>query len=128
VGYCNILQPVGNISVYKLKAKLYYVLVFKINLYVIFVYSLFLSLNGCQSVANKINEKSAIEERELSKWLDKTETELKIKFGQPDKVEFLKSRNRNYIYLSKKMKIECQRTFEINSSNIVVGFKSKNCF
>ena len=89
---------------------------------------MFLSLNGCQSVANKINEKSAIEERELSKWLDKTETELKIKFGQPDKVEFLKSRNRNYIYLSKKMKIECQRTFEINSSNIVVGFKSKNCF
>ena len=98
MGYCNILQPVGNISVYKLKAKLYYVLVFKINLYVIFVYSLFLSLNGCQSVANKINEKSAIEERELSKWLDKTETELKIKFGQPDRVEFLKSRNRNYIY------------------------------
>ena len=44
---------------------------------------------GCQSVSKKIDEKTTEEERELSKWLNKPETELKIVYGQPDKVEFL---------------------------------------
>ena len=87
-----------------------------------------LTLTACQTVSEKIDEKTAIEEKELSKWLNKTESELKIEYGQPDKVEFLKTRNRNYIYISKKMKIKCERKFEINPNNVVIGFSSKNCF
>ena len=83
---------------------------------------------GCQSVSKKIDEKTTEEERELSKWLNKPETELKIVYGQPDKVEFLGTRNRHYIYASKKYNIRCERKFEINPKNIVVGFTSKNCF
>ena len=45
-----------------------------------------------------------------------------------NKVEFLKSRNRNYVYMTEKFKIKCERKFEINPRNIVVGFSSKNCF
>ena len=87
-----------------------------------------LILTSCQTVTNKIEEKAAIEEKELSKWLNKSESELKIEYGQPDKVEFLKTRNRNYIYISEKLKIKCERKFEINPNNVVIGFSSKNCF
>ena len=87
-----------------------------------------LIFTSCQTVSKKIDEKAALEEKELSKWLNKSESKLKIQYGQPDKVEFLKTRNRNYIYISKKMKIKCERKFEINPNNVVIGFSSKNCF
>ena len=92
---------------------------------VIFTYTILLS---CQTVSKKIDEKASLEEKELSIWLNKPEAELKVKYGQPDKVEFLKTRNRNYIYISEKLKIKCERKFEINPNNVVIGFSSKNCF
>ncbi len=85
-------------------------------------------LTSCQTVSKKIDEKTALEAKELSRWLNKPETELKIEYGKPDKVELLKTKNRNYIYLSEKLKIKCERKFEINPNNVVIGFSSKNCF
>ena len=97
-----------------------------------FVFFIILSslvfLTSCESVSKKIDEKTILEEKELSKWLNKPEAELKIVYGQPDKIEFLETRNRYYIYISEKFKIKCERKFEINSNNIVIGFSSKNCF
>ena len=61
-----------------------------------------LLFTACQSVSKKIDEKTLQEEKELSKWLNKPESELKIVYGQPDKIEFLETRNRYYIYSSKK--------------------------
>ena len=90
--------------------------------------SFLMILTACQSVSKKIDEKTLQEEKELSKWLNKTESELKIVYGQPDKIEFLETRNRYYIYSSKKYNITCVRKFEVNPKNIVVGFSSKNCF
>ena len=88
----------------------------------------FISLISCQSVSKKIEDTTTKEEQELSKWLNKTEEDLKNFYGQPDKVEFLKTRNRNYVYITEKYKIKCERKFEVNPRNIVVGFSSKNCF
>ena len=88
----------------------------------------FISLIGCQSVSKKIEDTTTKEEQELSKWLNKPEKDLKSFYGQPDKVEFLKTRNRNYVYITEKYKIKCERKFEVNPRNIVVGFRSKNCF
>ena len=88
----------------------------------------FLALNACQTVTTKIDETTEQEKKELSQWLNKSESDLKSFFGQPDKVEFLKTRNRNYIYITEKYKIKCERKFEINPKNMVVGFSSKNCF
>ena len=85
-------------------------------------------LSACQTVTNKIDQTTELEKKELSKWLNKTEESLKSFYGQPDKVEFLKTRNRNYVYFTKKYKIKCERKFEVNPKNIVVGFSSKNCF
>ena len=89
---------------------------------------IFIILTACQTVTNKIDQTTELEKKELSKWLNKTEESLKSFYGQPDKVEFLKTRNRNYVYIKKKYKIKCERKFEINPRNIVVGFSSKNCF
>tara|TARA_B100000676_G_C17223102_1_gene410101 strand:+ start:47 stop:352 length:306 start_codon:yes stop_codon:yes gene_type:complete len=94
------------------------------NLYTLFL----ILLIGCQTVSNKIDETTTKEEVELSKWLNKSEEAIKSFYGQPDKIEFLKNRNRNYLYITKKYKIKCERKFELNSKNIVVGFSSKNCF
>ena len=93
------------------------------------LYTLFLiSFTGCQTVSKKIEDTTSKEEKELSKWLNKPEEDLKSFYGQPDKVEFLKTRNRNYVYITEKYKIKCERKFEVNPRNIVVGFSSKNCF
>ena len=89
---------------------------------------LLISVAGCQTVSKKIEDTTAKEEKELSKWLNKPEEDLKSFYGQPDKVEFLKTRNRNYVYITEKFKIKCERKFEVSPRNIVVGFSSKNCF
>ena len=89
---------------------------------------LIISLGGCKTVSKKIEDTTEIEKQKLSKWLNKPEEDLKSFYGQPDKVEFLKTRNRNYVYITEKYKIKCERVFEVNPRNIVVGFSSKNCF
>ena len=90
---------------------------------------LFLSLASCQTVSNKIDEKVSEEEKQLSKWLNRSEESLKIEFGKPDKIVFKNnSSNRFYIYTKEKLKIKCERIFEINPKKKVVGFTSKNCF
>ena len=93
------------------------------------LYTLFLILFlSCQSVSEKIENTQNQEQKELSKWLDKTESELKNFYGQPDRIEFLDSRNRNYVYVTEKYRIKCIRKFEVNPKNVIVGFSSKNCF
>ena len=85
-------------------------------------------LTSCQTVSKKIDNNMVKEEKELNKWLNKTESDLKIAFGQPDQVKFNNTKNRFYVYTTEKLKIKCVRKFEINQENMVVGFSSKNCF
>ena len=94
----------------------------------IYLLAVLITLTACQTVRNKIDQTTELEKKELSKWLNKSEEKLKSFYGQPDKVEFIKTRNRNYVYFTEKYKIKCERKFEINPKNIVVGFSSKNCF
>ena len=98
----------------------------KLVLFTTVVISIFLF--SCQTVTKKIDEKTAQEEKELSRWLNQSETKLKDFFGKPDKIEFTNNRNRYYIYVTKKLNIKCERKFEINPKNLIVGFTSKNCF
>ena len=100
----------------------------KIKFVFFIIFSFLILLTACQSISKKIDEKTLQEEKELSKWLNKPESELKIVYGQPDKIEFLETRNRYYIYSSKKYNITCVRKFEVNPNNMIIGFTSKNCF
>ena len=99
------------------------------KLYKKIIFSMFLlSVLGCQTISTKVDEVSKKEEQELSKWIGKTEDELTSSLGKPDRIDFGNSRSRYYVYVSQKLKIKCERKFEINQNNMVLGFSSKNCF
>ena len=93
-----------------------------------FLILLLLGLTNCKTISTKVDEATQKEEQELSKWIGKTETQLITSLGKPDRIDFENSGHRNYVYVSKKLKIKCERKFEINRSNVVLGFSSKNCF
>ncbi|MDA1197918.1 MAG: hypothetical protein O3B80_02410 [Proteobacteria bacterium] len=91
--------------------------------------SLFLfCLVGCQTISTKADKATQKEEQELGKWIGKTEKELISFLGKPERIDFENSGNRNYVYISKKLTIKCERKFEIDPKNKVLGFSSKNCF
>ena len=92
---------------------------------VIFIFFL---ISGCKTVTEKVDEASEKEIKKLSKFLNKTESELKIEFGKPDATEMLSNKNKILIYYKSKLKIKCERRFEVDQKNIVVAFNTKNCF
>ena len=97
--------------------------------YKIFLLTLFLSsILGCQTITTKIDNVTTKEEQELSKWIGKTESKLTSSLGKPDRIDFGNSRSRYYVYMSQKIKIKCERKFEIDSNSIVIGFVSNGCF
>jgi len=99
------------------------------KIYKIFFLMLFLSsLHGCQTISTKVDEVIKKEEQVLSKWIGKNESKLISSLGKPDRIDFGNSSSRYYVYVSQKLKIKCERKFEINQNNVVLGFSSKNCF
>ena len=60
-------------------------------------------ITACQTVTQKIDEKTLQEEKELSKWLNQPESELKIVFGLPNNIEFTDQGTRNYIYITEQL-------------------------
>ena len=96
--------------------------------HLIFLFVIFLAFQSCKTVSNKVDKTISEEEKKLSKFLNKTTEELKIEFGEPDSIEITEKQNKNFVYLKSKLKIKCERRFEISPKNIVVGYSSKNCF
>ena len=87
-----------------------------------------LIFSGCQTVKNKTDAIVEKENEKLSKFLGKSSSELQMELGKPDE-DFKNAKgNFEFIYNSKKYLVPCERRFEINSENIVVGFVSNGCF
>ena len=89
---------------------------------------LFGLLSECQTVKKKTDEIVKKENEELSKFIGKSSSELKIKLGKPDEDFKNEKGNLELIYNSKKYLIPCERRFEINSEDVVIGFVSNGCF
>ena len=87
-----------------------------------------ITLNACKTISKKVDNATQKEEEKLSKFLKKTESELKIEFGKPDLVEAADNQNKVLVYYDSKFKIKCERRFEIDKRDKIVGFSSKNCF
>ena len=87
-----------------------------------------LIFSGCQTVKDKTDAIVEKENKKLSKFLGKSSSELQMELGKPD--EDFKNEKGNFelIYNSKKYLVPCERRFEINSENIVIGFVSNGCF
>ena len=85
-------------------------------------------LTGCQTVKEKTDNIVQKENEKLSEFIGKSLSELKMQLGKPDE-DFKNAKgNLEVIYNTKKYLIPCERRFEINSDNIVIGFVSNGCF
>ena len=85
-------------------------------------------LTGCQTVKEKTDNIVQKENEKLSEFIGKSLSELKMELGKPDE-DFKNAKgNLEVIYNTKKYLIPCERRFEINSDNIVLGFVSNGCF
>ena len=99
----------------------------KLKLYLIII-SVFVMTTGCQTIKEKTDAIVEKENKKLSKYISKSASLLQMDLGKPD--EDFKNAKGNYefVYNTKKYGIPCERRFEINSENIVVGFVSNGCF
>ena len=98
---------------------------FKILLIIFFTFILFV---GCQTIKEKTDKIVEKENEKLSKYINKTSRVLQMDLGKPDE-DFKNSKgNFEFVYNTKKYGIPCERRFEINSDNIVIGFVSNGCF
>ena len=99
----------------------------KLNLFFL-TFVLFLMVSGCQTIKNKTDSIVEKENEKLSKYISKPASVLQMDLGKPDE-DFKNAKgNFEFIYNTKKYGIPCERRFEINSENIVVGFVSNGCF
>ena len=85
-------------------------------------------ISSCETVQKKSDEAVKKENEKLSKFIGQPESELKIVMGNPDEETKNANGSRILIYKTKKYSIACEREFEINEVNMVVGFTSKGCF
>ena len=85
-------------------------------------------LSNCQTIENKANKIGKKEIKEISKFLQQPESELKIEMGEPDEIVNDEKGSKFYVYKKKKYGITCQKKFEINENNMVVGISSRGCF
>ena len=96
---------------------------------VIFISLLFFGLlSECQTVKKKTDDSVRKENEELSKFIGKSSSELKIKLGKPDEDFKNEKGNLVLVYNTKKYGIPCERRFEVNAKLIVIGFVSNGCF
>ena len=99
----------------------------KLNLFFL-TFVLFLMVSGCQTIKNKTDSIVEKENEKLSKYISKPASVLQMDLGKPDE-DFKNAKgNFEFIYNTKKYGILCERRFEINSENIVIGFVSNGCF
>ena len=95
---------------------------------IISLFLIILFFSGCQTIKDKTDAIIEKENEKLSKYISKSASVLQMDLGKPDE-DFKNAKgNFEFIYNTKKYGILCERRFEINSENIVVGFVSNGCF
>ena len=85
-------------------------------------------LIGCQTVKEKTDEIVKKENEKLSKFIGKPVSNLKSELGVSDEDFLNENGNKVMIYNTRKYAIRCEREFEIDGNEIVIGFVSKGCF
>ena len=89
---------------------------------------LLILITGCKTVKQKTDAIVEKENQNLTKFIGKNSSELQINLGKPDEDFRNEKGNLILVYNTTKYGIPCERRFEINSNNVVVGFVSNGCF
>ena len=85
-------------------------------------------LSGCQTIENKSQEIGKKEVKEISKFIQQPESELKIVMGEPDEIKYDDKGSKFFVYKKKKYGITCERKLEIDQREMVIGVSSRGCF
>jgi len=86
-------------------------------------------LSSCESVQNKIDEKTEAENERLQVYINKHVDEAFIDFDQPTSDKKNIKGIREVAFEEKKLfGVKCIRVFTVDNSNIITGFKSTGCF
>ena len=83
---------------------------------------------GCQTIEDKTNKIGKREIKEISKFLQQPESELRIEMGEPDEILNDEKGSKFYIYKKKKYGITCEKKFEIDQNKMIVAVSSRGCF
>ena len=89
---------------------------------------LLFTLSNCQTIKQKTDEIVKKENKRLSQFIGQPVSELKIVMGKPTSLSESETGSKLLIYKTKKYGIPCERKFEINNNDMVIGFQSKGCF
>jgi len=100
----------------------------KKNLLISILITTFFFISGCQTVKNKTDAIVEKENAKLSKYIGKSSNELRLDLGKPDEDFKNKKGNLELVYKTRKYGIPCERRFELNSNQVVIGFVSNGCF
>tara|TARA_Y100000766_G_scaffold178960_1_gene153642 strand:- start:96 stop:407 length:312 start_codon:yes stop_codon:yes gene_type:complete len=97
-------------------------------LFTMFLLFVFVFVTGCQTVKQKTDAAIEKENKKLSEFIGQLESKLQTELGNPDEEFINEEGNIIFIYNTKKYGFPCERRFEIDPNNIVIGFASNGCF
>ena len=95
-------------SVYKNYDILYQVVRMKLFHSILLVFFIF----GCQAIENKADKIGKKEIKEISKFLQQPESELKIEMGEPDEIANDEKGSKFYIYKKKNMALLVKKSLK----------------
>ena len=98
--------------------------IFQIFLLITFIFL----FNGCETIKKRSDEIVKKENKKLSQFIGQPISELKTVMGKPDREVKSETGSKILIYTTKKYGIACERKFEIDNNEMVIGFISKGCF
>ena len=98
------------------------------KLFLIKLIFLLIIVSGCKTVKNKSDEIVKKENKKLSQFIGQPVSELKIVMGNPDDEVKSETGSKILIFKKKKYGILCERKFEVDNNDVIIGFSSKGCF
>ena len=85
-------------------------------------------LFGCETIEKKADKIGKKEIKEISKFLQQPESELRIEMGEPDEIVHDEKGLKFFVYKKKKYGIICEKKFEIDKNKMIVAVSSRGCF
>ena len=98
------------------------------NLLLIKLIFLLILISGCETINKKSEQIAKEENKKLSQFIGQPVSELKIVMGNPDDETKNEIGSKILIFKKKKYGILCERKFEVDNNDMIIGFSSKGCF
>ena len=96
--------------------------------FIAYLFSILILFSGCETIKKKSDEIAEKENERLSLFMGKNSDDLKSELGNPTDDFISENGNEILVYKTKKYGIPCERKFEVDTNNIIVGFTSSGCF